>query len=79
MRIPAGSDLFLHRPRLVELLNRAVGRQVTLVTGPAGAGKTLAVADGAGKGPPAARSSGCRLRARTVTRRGCGSLFWTRC
>ena len=45
MRIPAGSDLFLHRPRLVELLNRAVGRQVTLVTGPAGTGKTLAVAD----------------------------------
>ncbi|MEA4944866.1 MAG: LuxR C-terminal-related transcriptional regulator [Propionicimonas sp.] len=45
LRVPARSELFLHRPRLVELLDQAAGRPVTLVTGPAGTGKTLAVAD----------------------------------
>lgn len=45
LRVPVASDTFLHRPRLVAHLDDALALDVTLVTGPAGAGKTLAVAD----------------------------------
>ncbi len=44
-RVPVRSELFIHRPRLADLLDRATQREITLVTGPAGTGKTLAVAD----------------------------------
>ena len=44
-RVPARSELFIRRSRLTELLDQAAQRQIILVTGPAGTGKTLAVAD----------------------------------
>jgi len=44
-RVPVRSELFIRRPRLTELLDQAAQREITLVTGPAGTGKTLAVAD----------------------------------
>lgn len=56
LRIPSRSDRFVHRPRITGLLDRAVALPVTIVTGPAGTGKTLAVADwtthGRLPGPP---------------------------
>ncbi len=44
-RVPVRSELFIRRPRLTDLLDQATQREITLVTGPAGTGKTLAVAD----------------------------------
>ena len=44
-RVPARSDRFVHRRRITELLDAHLSRPVILVTGPAGTGKTLAVAD----------------------------------
>ena len=44
-RVPVRSELFIRRSRLIELLDEATRREITLVTGPAGTGKTLAVAD----------------------------------
>lgn len=52
LRIPAASDSLLHRPRLVAQLDDALAHDVTLVAGPAGAGKTLAVADWTRAGHP---------------------------
>ena len=45
LRIPARSDRFVRRPRVTGLLDAATRHPVTVVTGPAGTGKTLAVAD----------------------------------
>lgn len=44
-RVPVPPDTFVRRPRLVERLARGAQCPVTLVNGPAGAGKTLLVAD----------------------------------
>lgn len=44
-RVPARSDRFVRRRRITELLDAHLSRPVILVTGPAGTGKTLAVAD----------------------------------
>ncbi|OII65780.1 helix-turn-helix transcriptional regulator [Streptomyces sp. CC53] len=43
--VPAVPDVFVRRPRLVEPLAAGLHHPLTLVTGPAGAGKTLLVAD----------------------------------
>ncbi|GAA4875485.1 LuxR C-terminal-related transcriptional regulator [Kitasatospora terrestris] len=55
LRPPRPPEAFLRRERLVHRLDEAVRRPVTLVTGPAGAGKTLLVADwlAAGRAPGA--------------------------
>ncbi|MEY9991023.1 LuxR family maltose regulon positive regulatory protein [Streptomyces sp. V4I8] len=45
LAVPAVPGTFVRRDRLVEQLADAVGRPLTLVNGPAGAGKTLLVAD----------------------------------
>lgn len=50
--VPVPSDRFVRRPRITALLNSHVSRPVTLVTGPAGTGKTLAVADWTMTGHP---------------------------
>ena len=44
-RVPVRSDRFIRRARVVDLLNASLAYPVILVTGPAGTGKTLAVAD----------------------------------
>lgn len=51
-RVPLPSDRFIHRPRIAGLLDEHMARPVTLVTGPAGTGKTLAVADWTTEGNP---------------------------
>lgn len=51
-RIPVLSTRFVRRARVTELLGRSIAHQVTLVTGPAGTGKTLAVADWTYEGTP---------------------------
>jgi len=51
-RVPLPSDRFIHRPRIAGLLDEHMARPVTLVTGPAGTGKTLAVADWTMEGSP---------------------------
>ncbi|MGW1160121.1 LuxR C-terminal-related transcriptional regulator [Streptomyces sp. NPDC002513] len=43
--VPAPPTTYLRRPRLTELLEQGVEGPLTLVNGPAGAGKTLLVAD----------------------------------
>ena len=40
-RVPVRSELFIHRPRLADLLDRATQREITLVTGPAGTGNRV--------------------------------------
>lgn len=45
LRVPARSERFVQRPRITQLLDEAVTGPVTVVTGPAGTGKSLAVAD----------------------------------
>ncbi|MHA6523563.1 LuxR C-terminal-related transcriptional regulator [Tessaracoccus sp. G1721] len=44
-RVPVRSERFIRRPRITALLDSHLSHPVTLVTGPAGTGKTLAVAD----------------------------------
>ncbi len=46
--VPAVPDVFVRRPRLVEPLAAGLHHPLTLVTGPAGAGKTLLLADWVG-------------------------------
>lgn len=45
LAVPAVPETFVRRERLVEQLAEGTGRPLTLVNGPAGAGKTLLVAD----------------------------------
>ncbi|WP_217206143.1 LuxR C-terminal-related transcriptional regulator [Streptomyces sp. AC550_RSS872] len=45
LTVPTVPGTFVRRERLVETLTEGAGRPLTLVTGPAGAGKTLLVAD----------------------------------
>ncbi|PPS70961.1 MULTISPECIES: helix-turn-helix transcriptional regulator [Streptomyces] len=55
--LPARPHTFLRRQRLVDHLDQALRTPLTLLDGPAGAGKTLLAADwasGLGPGPPAA-------------------------
>lgn len=49
LRAPVPPDHVVSRPRLVELLDDLTTRAVTLVVAPAGAGKTVLVADWAGR------------------------------
>jgi LuxR family maltose regulon positive regulatory protein len=55
LRIPRPGIAVLHRPRITGLIDTAVGRPVTLLTGPPGAGKTLAAAQWALGKPPGRR------------------------
>src|SRR5688500_7685772 len=45
LRVPAAPRTHVRRQRLADLLTAGVQRPLTLVTGPAGAGKTVAAAD----------------------------------
>lgn len=44
-RIPISTERFVHRPRLTAQLDQSAHLPLTVVSGPAGTGKTLAVAD----------------------------------
>lgn len=50
--VPSRPTRFVSRPRLRSLLDEATTNPLTIVTGPAGVGKTLAVADWAREGNP---------------------------
>ncbi len=56
LQIPQPSFPVLHRPRVSALLDEATGHRVTLVSGPAGAGKTVACASWAAARPSAGRA-----------------------
>ena len=51
LQVPQASLPVLGRPRLTELIERAAAHRVTLVTGPAGAGKTVACSAWAATAP----------------------------
>ena len=53
LQVPQASLPVLGRPRLTELIERAAAHRVTLVTGPAGAGKTVACSAWAASAPAA--------------------------
>src|SRR5215475_12367557 len=55
LRIPRPGIAVLHRPRVTGLIDTAISRPVTLLTGPPGAGKTLAAAQWAIGMPPGRR------------------------
>ena len=63
LRIPRPGIAVLHRPRIAGLIDAAVSRPVTLLTGPPGAGKTLAAARWALGKPPARRPAWLTLDA----------------
>src|SRR5215469_3668641 len=52
LQIPRPGLAVLRRGRVSELIEAAVSRRVTLITGPAGGGKTVAAAQWAGSRPP---------------------------
>ncbi len=54
LRVPARSQHFIRRPRVTALLDEAITHPLTVVIGPAGTGKTLAVADWTREGRPPA-------------------------
>jgi LuxR family transcriptional regulator, maltose regulon positive regulatory protein len=60
LRIPRAEVDVLPRLRVRELIDKAVGHRVTLMTGPPGAGKTVAAAEWVTGESPAARRGGCR-------------------
>ena len=55
LRLPHLSFPVLARPRLTDLLDQASRHRVTVISGPAGAGKTVACASWAAAGPRASR------------------------
>ncbi len=57
LRIPRPGMAVLRRSRVAELIEAAVMRRVTLITGPAGAGKTVAVAMWARSGAASRRTA----------------------
>ena len=57
LRIPRPGMAVLRRSRVAELIEAAVTRRVTLITGPAGAGKTVAVAMWARSGAASRRTA----------------------
>jgi LuxR family maltose regulon positive regulatory protein len=63
LRIPRPGISMLHRPRITGLIDSAVTRPVTLLTGPPGAGKTLAAAQWALGKPPGRRPAWLTLDA----------------
>lgn len=63
LRIPRPGIAVLHRPRITGLIETAVCRPVTLLTGPPGAGKTLAAAQWALGRPPGRRPAWLTLDA----------------
>ncbi|MGB6457129.1 MAG: hypothetical protein WBH47_21880, partial [Streptosporangiaceae bacterium] len=63
LRIPRPGVAVLARPRVAARIDAAVGCPVTLITGPAGAGKTIAVAQWAAARPAARRPAWVTLDA----------------
>jgi LuxR family maltose regulon positive regulatory protein len=63
LRIPRPGVAVLARPRVAARIDAAVGRPVTLITGPAGAGKTMAAAQWAAARPIARRPAWVTLDA----------------
>ena len=55
LRVPTPSFPVLDRPRVSALLDRAGRHRVTVISGPAGAGKTVACASWSAAGPAAGR------------------------
>ena len=63
LRIPRSGMAVLRRSRVTELIEAAVTRRVTLITGPAGAGKTVATAIWARSGAASRRTAWLTLDA----------------
>ena len=75
LRIPRLSVTVLRRGRLTELIEQAAAHRVTLVSGPAGVGKTVACASWAA-GPSGSRRAGWLTWTRsTASRAGSGATF----
>jgi LuxR family transcriptional regulator, maltose regulon positive regulatory protein len=55
LRVPRLSLAILRRRRLIDLIDQAAGHRVTVVSGPAGAGKTVACGSWASAGPASRR------------------------
>ena len=80
LHIPRPRPGFLARPRLLDRLTQATARELTLVSAPAGFGKTSLLGEWAAT--PGGRSRGSRWMPVTATRRGSGARWrprWTRC
>ena len=71
---------FVARPRLLDQLGRALGRDLILVCAPAGSARRPCWLTGRARA--GGRSPGCHWTPETTTRRGSGamsSLRWIRC